>query len=319
MSLTPEFPEKNHPATVSQLNLKALFDAGAHYGHRVRFWHPSNERYVYGRHGGIHIINLDRTIEAFDRALGYLKSLAADNKKILFVCTKRVAQGMLGEAARNCRMPYVDSRWLGGTLTNFATVRQSISRLNRVEKMLEDDSLREVYVKKEVLKMSKSHQKLLRSFGGIRSMTDLPDALFVIDVGYERIAVAEAKRLDIPVVGIVDTNHSSEDIAYPIPGNDDSMSAIHIYLDTASQAIASALPEVLEGEEGPVKPVPLRMRGRDRSKPAKARQAVDSQPEAAADAAPAPDAASADALEAAPADDAAAADGGSEPAPGATA
>ena len=131
---------------MTQLSLKALFEAGAHYGHRVRFWHPSNARYVYGRHAGIHIINLDRTIEAFNRALSFLKEQVAQDKKILFVCTKRVAQNILAEAAKRCDMPYVDNRWLGGTMTNFYTMRQSIDRLDKVEKMLEDEKLSTVYV-----------------------------------------------------------------------------------------------------------------------------------------------------------------------------
>ena len=271
---------------MTEVSLKALFNAGAHYGHRVRFWHPSNARYVYGVYSGVNIINLDRTVEAFHHALGFISSQVAQGKTILFVCTKRITHPFLAEAAQRCGMPYVDNRWLGGTLTNFLTVRQSIDRLDAAERMLEDKNLSTVYLKKEITKMRKNYEKLLRTFGGIRYMNKLPDVLFVIDVGYERIAVNEANRLNIPVVGVVDTNHSSKEIDHPIPGNDDSMSAIKLYLNLVTDAILEAKAQA--GIQTPMDAIKATAKAKPVLEPAPAAVAQSSAPPAVAQSSAAP-------------------------------
>lgn len=221
------------------ITMRDMLQAGVHFGHRTRFWNPKMAPYIYGSRNKIHIINLEKTLPLYQETLNYMSNLAANNGKILFVGTKRAAQHIIREQAMRCNMPYVDHRWLGGMLTNYKTVRQSIRRLKDLEEMRNKGIFNNM-IKKEALRLSRELGKLEQSLGGIKDMGSLPDALFIIDVGYEKIAVKEANRLKIPIIGIVDTNHSPEGIDYIIPGNDDSMSAIELYtrgvVDTILQA-----------------------------------------------------------------------------------
>ena len=221
---------------MSNVSMRDLLEAGVHFGHRTRYWNPKMAPYIFGERGKIHIINLEKTLPLFNDALNYMGSMAAKGGKILFVGTKRAARVSVREAAERCGMPYVNHRWLGGMLTNFKTVKNSIKRLKDLEQMAEDGSLNRLN-KKERLTLSREQEKLERSLGGIKNMGGLPDALFVIDVGYERIAVAEARKLGVPVVAVVDTNNSPEGLAYSIPGNDDAIRAIRIYMDAAADAV----------------------------------------------------------------------------------
>lgn len=224
---------------MSKVSMREMLQAGVHFGHRTRFWDPKMAPYIFGARNKIHIINLEETIPLFNDALNYMGRLAANKCEILFVGTKRAAQDIIKEEARRCGMPYVDHRWLGGMLTNYKTVRQSINRLKDLEKMKEAGEF-EKMIKKEALMLTRELDKLECSLGGIKNMKGLPDAIFVIDVGFEKIAIKEATRLKIPVVGVVDTNNSPDDIDYVIPGNDDSMRAIEIYVKTVADAIVEA-------------------------------------------------------------------------------
>ncbi len=221
------------------VSMRDMLKAGVHFGHRTRYWNPKMAEYIFGARNQIHIINLEKTLPLYHEALNYISQIAANKSRILFVGTKRAAQGIIREQAARCGMPYVDHRWLGGMLTNYKTVRQSIRRLKDLEKMAENGSFDRM-IKKEALKLSKELEKLQRGLGGIKNMGGLPDMLFVIDVDNEKIAVREANRLGIPVVGIVDTNSSPDGIDYIIPGNDDSMSAIELYLKNAADVILDA-------------------------------------------------------------------------------
>lgn len=225
--------------TSTRVSMRDMLSAGVHFGHRTRFWNPQMSPYIFGARNKIHIINLEETIPLFHDALNYVGRLAANKCKILFVGTKRAAQDIIKEHATRCGMPYVDHRWLGGMLTNYKTVKQSINRLRDLEK-LEATGGFERMIKKEALMLRREYDKLQLSLGGIKDMNGLPDALFVIDVGYEKIAVSEARRLKIPVIGVVDTNHSPEGIDYIVPGNDDSMRAIEIYVKSVADAIIDA-------------------------------------------------------------------------------
>jgi small subunit ribosomal protein S2 len=221
------------------LSMKDLLEAGAHFGHRTRFWNPKMSQYIFGSRNDVHIINLEKTMPLFHDALNYVSKLASHKAKILFVGTKRAAQEAVREHAKRCGMPYVDHRWLGGMLTNYKTVRQSIFRLKELKK-LRDEGAFDSMIKKEALMLTRELEKLERSLGGIEDMGGIPDALFVIDVGFEHIAVEEARRLKIPVIGIVDTNNDPDKIDYVIPGNDDSMRAVNIYLSCVADAIENA-------------------------------------------------------------------------------
>lgn len=222
-----------------KVSMRELLEAGAHFGHRTRFWNPKMEQYIFGARNKIHIINLEKTLPLLNDSLNYIGRLASNKAKILFVGTKRAAQESIREQATRCGMPYVDHRWLGGMLTNYKTVRQSIFRLKELQKLREDGSLNGM-IKKEALMLTRELEKLERSLGGIQDMGGLPDALFVVDVGFEHIAVEEARRLKIPVIGIVDTNNDPDPIDYIIPGNDDSMRAIEIYVRAVADAILDA-------------------------------------------------------------------------------
>lgn len=219
--------------------MRELLEAGAHFGHRTRFWNPKMADYIFGSRNKIHIINLEKTIPMLSDAMNFTGRLAANKAKILFVGTKRAAQESIRENAKRCGMPYVDHRWLGGMLTNYKTVRQSIFRLKELQKM-RDEGVFEKMIKKEGLMLSRELEKLERSLGGIQDMGGLPDALFVVDVGFEHIAVEEARRLKIPVIGVVDTNNDPDNLDYVIPANDDSMRAVEVYVRNIADAIIDA-------------------------------------------------------------------------------
>ncbi len=224
-----------------------MLEAGVHFGHQTRYWNPKMAPYIFGDRNKIHIVNLEKTLPMFEEALKYSKTLAANKGRILFVGTKRQARDILKEEALRAGCAYVNHRWLGGMLTNFKTVKQSIKRLVELETMFEDGSLEKI-TKKEALNLKREYDKLERSIGGIKNMTALPDAIFVVDVGFESGAVVEATKLGIPIIGVVDTNNSTDNIAYVIPGNDDSSRAIRLYArgmaDTILEGKNSALNEV---------------------------------------------------------------------------
>ncbi len=234
--------------------MRQMLEAGVHFGHQTRFWNPRMAPYIYGHRNKIHIVNLEKTLGLYQDAMKYLKQLSANRGTVMFVGTKRQAREIMAEEAQRAGMPYVDQRWLGGMLTNFKTVKTSIKRLKDMEVTLAEGGV-ERMSKKESLLFHRELDKLNRSLGGIKDMGGLPDALFVVDVGYHKIAVTEAGKLGIPVVGVVDTNHSPEGISYVIPGNDDSGKAIRLYARGAADAIlegrSSALQEVVKaaGEE----------------------------------------------------------------------
>ncbi len=229
--------------------MRQMLEAGVHFGHQTRFWNPRMAPYIYGHRNKIHIVNLEKTLGLYQDAMKYLKQLSSNRGTVLFVGTKRQAREIMAEEAQRAGMPYVDHRWLGGMLTNFKTVKASIKRLKDMEVMIAEGGV-ERLSKKESLLFQRELDKLNRSLGGIKDMGGLPDALFVVDVGYHKIAVTEAAKLGIPVVGVVDTNHSPEGISYVIPGNDDSGKAIRLYARGAADAIldgrSSALQEVVK-------------------------------------------------------------------------
>ncbi len=221
---------------MANVTMRQMLEAGVHFGHQTRFWNPKMAPYIFGERNKIHIINLEKTLPMFKEALNFLGSVAAKQGTILFVGTKRAAYDAVREEAERAGMPYVNHRWLGGMLTNFKTVKQSIKRLKDLEAMAEGGHFDRLS-KKEALMLRREMAKLERSIGGIKEMSGMPDALFVIDVGHEKIAVAEAKKLGIPVVGVVDTNTDPTEIDYVIPGNDDAIRAIRLYLSAAADAI----------------------------------------------------------------------------------
>jgi len=225
---------------MASVSMRQMLEAGVHFGHQTRYWNPKMSQFIFGSRNNIHIINLEKTQPLFNEAMNYLSSLAARRGKILLVGTKRNASEHLKREAERCNMPYVNYRWLGGMLTNFKTIRQSIKRLKELEAMEQDGGF-ERFSKKETLSLRRERDKLERGLGGIKDMEGLPDALFVVDVGHEKIAVSEARKLGIPVVGVVDTNNDPDGIDYVIPGNDDSMRAIQLYCQSVSEAILSGL------------------------------------------------------------------------------
>jgi small subunit ribosomal protein S2 len=218
------------------VSMKEMLAAGVHFGHQTRYWNPKMGPYIYGARNKIHIINLEYTLPAFNRALGLLGDLAASNSKILFVGTKRSASKIIKEQAERCGAPYVCHRWLGGTLTNYKTIRSSIRRYQEIEKQSQDGTFDKI-TKKEALMRMRTLEKLERSIGGIKEMNGLPDAMFVVDVDHEHIAITEARKLGIPVIAIVDTNSNPEGIDYVIPGNDDAIRAIQLYVTAVADAI----------------------------------------------------------------------------------
>ena len=224
---------------MATVTMRQLLEAGAHFGHRTRYWNPKMEQYIFGARNKIHIINLEQTLPLLKDACNFVGRLAANGGKILFVGTKRAARDAVETEAARCGMPYVSQRWLGGTLTNFKTIKGSIKRLIDMEKSVEDGTILRL-PKKEQLGIKREIEKLTRSLGGIKEMQSLPDCLFVIDVGYEKIAVSEAKKLGIPVVAVVDTNNSPEGIDCVIPGNDDATRAIKSYAESIAEAVIEA-------------------------------------------------------------------------------
>jgi small subunit ribosomal protein S2 len=236
---------------MTSVSMRQMLEAGVHFGHQTRFWNPKMAPFIFGERNKIHIINLEKTQPLYASASTFIKGVAAEGGKILFVGTKRSARDAVQKEASRCNMPYVNQRWLGGMLTNFKTIRQSIKRLNELDDMATSGSL-DRRGKKEAQMLRREMEKLLRSLGGIRDMTALPDALFVIDVGHEEIAIAEAKKLGIPVVAVVDTNCSPDGIDYVIPGNDDAMRAILLYAGGVADSVLegkASLPEVPVGED----------------------------------------------------------------------
>ncbi len=227
------------------VTMRQMLEAGVHFGHQTRYWNPKMAPYIFGHRNKIHIINLEKTLALYQDALKFVRKLAANKGNILFVGTKRQAREILHEEAVRCGMPFVDHRWLGGMLTNFKTVKQSIKRLKEMEGMVEDGSL-ERLSKKEALGIQRELAKLQRSLGGIKDLAGLPDALFIIDVGYHKGAVTEAVKLGIPVVAVIDTNHSPDKIAYVIPGNDDSSRAIRLYARGMADAVLEGRSQSVE-------------------------------------------------------------------------
>ncbi|NLY59837.1 MAG: 30S ribosomal protein S2 [Gammaproteobacteria bacterium] len=221
---------------MTQVSMRDMLKAGAHFGHQTRYWNPKMGKYIFGARNKIHIINLEKTMPMFHEALSFVEKLAGGKNKLLFVGTKRAASKIVAEEASRAGMPYVDHRWLGGMLTNYKTIRQSIKRLRDLETQAEDGTFTKL-TKKEALMRSRDLEKLDRSLGGIKDMGGLPDAIFVIDVEHERIAITEANKLGIPVIGIVDTNSSPEGIDYVIPGNDDAIRAIKLYAGAMADAV----------------------------------------------------------------------------------
>jgi small subunit ribosomal protein S2 len=216
--------------------MRQMLEAGVHFGHQTRFWNPKMAPYIFGHRNKIHIINLEKTLVKYQEAMNFLRKLSANKGTVLFVGTKRQAREIVREEAIRAGVPYVDERWLGGMLTNFKTVKVSIKRLKDLETMSQDGTF-ERLGKKEALMLQREMVKLNKSIGGIKDMNGLPDAVFVIDVGYHKIAITEASKLGIPVVAIVDTNHTPEGVAYVIPGNDDSSRAIRLYARGAADAV----------------------------------------------------------------------------------
>ena len=234
---------------MADINMRQMLEAGVHFGHQTRYWSPKMAPYIFGSRNKIHIINLETTLPLFQEAMNFLGSVTAAKGKVLFVGTKRQASKLVREHAERCGCPFVDHRWLGGMLTNFKTVKNSIARLIELDELNSSGAIDRLS-KKEALILERERSKLDRSLSGIRDMTGLPDCIFVIDVDHEKIAVAEAKKLKIPVVGIVDTNSSPDGIDYPIPGNDDAIRAVRLYLSHAADAVLEArsiLPEVITG------------------------------------------------------------------------
>jgi small subunit ribosomal protein S2 len=221
---------------MSQVSMREMLQAGVHFGHQTRFWNPKMAQYIFGARNKIHIINLEHTVPAFNDALGFVKKLAANKNKVLFVGTKRSASKVIKEQADRCGMPYVSHRWLGGMLTNYKTIRQSIKRLRELEAQSLDGTFTKL-TKKEALMRSRDMEKLERSIGGIKDMAGLPDALFIIDVDHERIAIQEANKLGIPVIGVVDTNSNPDGVDYVIPGNDDAIRAVKLYAASMADAV----------------------------------------------------------------------------------
>lgn len=231
-----------------QVSMQEMLKAGVHFGHQTRYWNPKMASYIYGSRNKIHIIDLGKTLPLFQDSLNCVSAIAAKKGKVLFVGTKYAAQEIIQQEAERCKMPYVNRRWLGGMLTNYKTIRQSIKRLKELEAMFESAKFGRL-TKKEILGFEREKDKLLSSLGGIKNMGGIPDALFIIDVGHEKIAVREANRLGIPVIGIVDSNNDPDGISYIIPGNDDSTRAIRFYTTCVADTVLDARASTLDGTE----------------------------------------------------------------------
>ena len=241
---------------MSNVSMRQMLEAGVHFGHQTRYWNPKMAPYIFGQRNKIHIINLEKTLPLFNEAMNFIGKLSSNGGKVLFVGTKRAASNVIKEEAQRCGMPYVDHRWLGGMLTNYKTIKLSINKLKELEAMAADGSLEQKFSKKEALGLKRKMEKLERSVGGIKDMRGLPDALFVIDTGHEDIAVAEARKLGIPVVGVVDTNNDPDLVDYIIPGNDDAIRAIQLYVQGASAAILEGRAVAAQAVAGSVAEAP---------------------------------------------------------------
>jgi len=275
-----------------QITMRQMLEAGVHFGHQTRYWNPKMAPYIFGARGKIHIINLEKTMPLFSDAMNYISSIAQKRGIVLFVGTKRSAREAIREEAERCGMPFMTQRWLGGTLTNFVTVKKSVARLKELESF-ETDGTYDKLVKHEVLALRRERDKLEASLGGIKEMPRLPDALFVIDIGHEDIAVKEARTLGIPVVAVVDTNYDPNLVDYAIPGNDDAIRAVQLYARAAADAVLegkAAAPsaatvreeEFAEGDDKPARKAPAK-----KAAAKKAAAADDAAPAAEAEAAPA--------------------------------
>ena len=233
------------------VSMREMLEAGVHFGHQTRFWNPGMAPHIFGHRNKIHIINLESTVKKISEAVQFVKTLAANKGVIMFVSTKRASREIIAQEAARCKMPYVDQRWLGGMMTNFKTVKASISRLKEMETVVLEGGL-ENLTKKDALNFNRNLDKLNKGLGGIKDLSALPDAIFIIDVGYHKIAVQEANALNIPVVGVVDTNNSPAGVDYVIPGNDDSSRAVKLYAREMADAIIAgqkkAVEEVLDGD-----------------------------------------------------------------------
>jgi len=309
---------------MANVTMRQMLEAGVHFGHQTRYWNPKMAPYIFGARGKIHIINLEKTLPLLVDSMNYISKLAAKRGTIMFVGTKRAASAAMEEEANRCGMPHVSHRWLGGMLTNYRTIRASVKRLKQLEGMSEDGSIQHL-VKKEILQLTRERDKLERSLGGIKNMKGLPDALFVVDVSHEDIAVKEARKLKIPVIAVVDTNCSPENIDYVIPGNDDAIRSIRLYAQLAAEAVLegrASAPQIdvddefveLDAEGKPIKRKPAKGRADARKAPRKkvAKKTIARKVPAAApavDAAPADEPAAAEpaeevkAVEEAPAED----------------
>ncbi len=228
------------------ITMRQMLEAGVHFGHQTRFWHPKMAPYIFGHRNKIHIINLEKTLPMFQDALKYTRQVAANRGTILFVGTKRQSRDIIAEEAARAGMPYVNSRWLGGMLTNFKTLKSSIKKLKEMEAMVEAGEL-ERMSKKEALMFERNMAKLDKSLGGVKDMNGMPEAIFVVDVGYHKIALTEAKKLGVPVIAVVDTNHSPEGIDHVIPGNDDASKAVALYVRGMADAILEGRENALQG------------------------------------------------------------------------
>ncbi|TDI77851.1 MAG: 30S ribosomal protein S2 [Betaproteobacteria bacterium] len=226
------------------VTMRQMLEAGVHFGHQTRFWNPKMAQYIFGHRNKIHIINLEKTLVMYQDAMKYVRQLSANKGNILFVGTKRQARDIVREEAIRCESPYVNQRWLGGMLTNFKTMKQSIKRLQEMETMVQDGTI-EKLSKKEALNTQRELGKLNRSLGGVKDMKEIPDAMFVIDVGYQKGAITEANKLGIPIVGVVDTNHNPDKVDYVIPGNDDSSQAIRLYARGVADAILEGRSQIV--------------------------------------------------------------------------
>ncbi|MDY0136453.1 MAG: 30S ribosomal protein S2 [Thiomicrospira sp.] len=231
---------------MAKVTMRQMLEAGCHFGHQTRYWNPKMGKYIFGARNKIHIVNLEKTLPMFNDALNFAGSVVANKGKVLFVGTKRAAREIVAQEAQRCGMPYVNHRWLGGMLTNFKTIKQSIKRLKELETMSQDGTFDKL-TKREALTMTREMEKLELSLGGIKDMRAMPDAIFVIDTGNEDIAILEAKKLGIPVIGVVDTNNSPDGVDYVIPGNDDAIRAIKLYLESMADAVLEAKASITTG------------------------------------------------------------------------
>ena len=252
IAVTERVPDLN-PGDIMSVTMREMLEAGVHFGHQTRFWNPKMAPFIFGHRNRIHIVNLEKTMGMYQEAMKYIRQLSSNRGTVLFVGTKRQARETIAAEAQRAGMPYVDQRWLGGMLTNFKTIKTSIKRLKEMEAAIEDGSVQKLS-KKEALMFEREKIKLEKSIGGIKDMGGIPDAIFVVDVGYHKGAITEAAKLGIPVIGVVDTNHSPEGVTYVIPGNDDSSKAIMLYARGVADAIlegrANATNDLVESIKG---------------------------------------------------------------------